>query len=85
MNAPQTPMPKVEAAAPSAADTRKHAIRTAAIDMAIKSNCGQCYDENERIVFNAGEIVKAAKTFEDYISGKEAKPEVKPEPKKEGW
>lgn len=84
MNAPQTPMPKVEAAAPSAADTRKHAIRTAAIDMAIKSSCGQCYNTDGRIVFDVDEIVKAAKTFEDYISGKEVKSEVKPEPKKEG-
>jgi hypothetical protein len=60
---------KIEEKGPTAAETRKHAIRTQALDMAIKSNCGQCYDTEGKITYDAEEIVKAAKQFENFISG----------------
>lgn len=48
---------------------RDMAVRTQALDMALRSNCGQCYDTNGKIVFDAGEIVKAASAFESFIKG----------------
>lgn len=48
---------------------RDYAVRTAAIDMAIRSNCGKCYDTENREVYEAEEIVKAAKLFEVFIKG----------------
>jgi hypothetical protein len=64
---------------------RDMAVRTQALDMAIRSNCGQCYDTNNHMVFDAEEVVKGAKLFEEFIKGIVNKPETKFEPKKEGW
>jgi hypothetical protein len=45
------------------------AVRSVAIDMAIRANCGQCYDQNERIIYDARKIIKAAVMFEEFIKG----------------
>lgn len=48
---------------------RDLAIRTQALDMAIRSSCGQCYEPEGKVVFDADEIVKAASKFENFIKG----------------
>ncbi len=50
-------------------NTRDLSIRSAAIELAIKSNCGQAYDTDGKVVYNADDIVSAAKKFEDFIKG----------------
>ena len=54
---------------PKPDSTRDVAIRSACLDMAIRSNCGQCYDTEGKMIFDAGEIVKAASMFEAFIKG----------------
>lgn len=82
-----TELKPIEPKGPTPTDTRNHAIRTASIDMAIRSNCGQCYDTENRVVHDAQEIVKAAAMFEEYINGKVKTdtPKIPETPKKEGW
>lgn len=46
---------------------RDMAIRSTAIDMAIRANCGLVYDEEGRNCYNEDEIVKAASKFEAFI------------------
>lgn len=48
---------------------REMAIRTQALDMALRSNCGQCYDTEGKLIYDAEEITKAAKIFEGFIRG----------------
>ena len=55
--------------------SRDMAVRTQALDMAIKSNCGMVYNNEGNTQHDAEEIVKAASKFEEFIKGN----------KKEGW
>ncbi len=50
-------------------NTRDLSIRSACIDMAIRANCGQAYDTDGHVVYDADDIVSAAKKFEDFIKG----------------
>jgi hypothetical protein len=61
---------------------REMAVRTQALDMAIRSNCGQAYDTENHIVFDADDIVKAASKFAEFIKGTVTKTE---EDRKVGW
>lgn len=47
--------------------TRDVAIRSDCLEMSIRAGCGQCYDTDGRMIFDAGEIVKAASMFEGFI------------------
>lgn len=70
---------------------REMAIRTQALDMALRSNCGQCYDTDGKVIYDAEEITKAAKIFESFIRGEATKSKIpesfknQNETMKEGW
>lgn len=81
---------------PTPSETRNHAVRTASIDFAIRSQCGQSYDSDGRIIYDPDKMVLAATKFEAFIRGLDDKPNativksvtieaLKQEPKKEGW
>jgi hypothetical protein len=44
-------------------------IRSVAVEMAIKANIGQSYDDEGRNISDANRIVEAAKKFEAFIKG----------------
>lgn len=52
---------------PAINKNRDLSVRSAAIDMAIRSNCGQYYDDQGRILFDEKLIVEAAAEFETFI------------------
>jgi hypothetical protein len=59
---------------------RDMAVRTQALEMAIRSNCGKCYTEEGQETFDYRYIVEAALAFESFIKGIN-----KPDVKKENW
>ena len=56
---------------------RDMAVRTQALDMAIRANCGLVYTDDGKQSYSEIEIVKAASMFEEFIKGNSTK--------KEGW
>ena len=52
-------------------DTRDQAVRTVALEMAIKANCGLFYNADNMQLVCDTQIVDAAKKFEAFIKGKE--------------
>lgn len=54
---------------PKDTSNRDMAIRSTAIDMAIRSNCGHSYDAESRLIVEAEKIIEGAKLFESYIKG----------------
>lgn len=46
-------------------------IRQICLEMAVKSDCGQYYDDEGRMLTCDAKIVAAAKKFEDFIKGTE--------------
>lgn len=48
---------------------REHAIRSVAMEMAIRSSSGSTYDEEGRSIIDPDKVVNAAKKFEAYIKG----------------
>ena len=51
------------------ADTRDQAVRTVALEMAIKANCGLFYNADNMQLVCDTQIVDAAKKFEVFIKG----------------
>ena len=56
---------------PQNTDTRDQAVRTVALEMAIKANCGLFYNADNMQLVCDTQIVDAAKKFEAFIKGKE--------------
>ena len=50
-------------------DTRDQAVRTVALEMAIKANCGLFYNADNMQLVCDTQIVDAAKKFEVFIKG----------------
>lgn len=55
-------------------ELRDISIRTACLDFAIKSNCGQSYDTEGRTQVYHDDILKAAKEFEAFVRGESKEP-----------
>lgn len=66
MSEPQVE-PNIAQARKDKLDNVDRAIRSAAIDMAIRSGCGQAYDSEGRNIVDAEKLIKGAKAFENYI------------------
>lgn len=62
---------------------RDMAVRTQALDMAIRANCGLHYDEGGRASYDEALLVTAAKAFENFIKGTSTPSPI--ETKKEAW
>lgn len=56
---------------------REMAIRTQALDMALRSNCGQTYTADNMPIHDHNKTIEGAKAFENFIRGEVAKPETK--------
>ena|ERR1700761_6212385 len=54
---------------PNQYEARDQAIRTACLDMAVRSNCGHVYDDEGRNTTSDDKLLSAAKKFESYIRG----------------
>jgi hypothetical protein len=84
-----TEQPTIAQAKQSAQDNIDRAIRTAAIDCAIRSNCGQSYDEEGRQIVDASQVIQGAIKFEKFIRGEitleDLYPQQKKPEKKENW
>lgn len=52
-----------------AKDNREMAVRTAAIDFAIRCASGASYDESGRAITDPKKVVEAASMFETFIKG----------------
>lgn len=48
---------------------REMAIRTQALDMALRSNCGQIYTANNMPIHDYNKTIEGAKAFENFIRG----------------
>lgn len=68
----QPTKPPIEA--PSQKEMYERSIRSAAIDMAIRANCGQDYNEEGRAINSDDKIVNAASKFENFIKNGSAQP-----------
>lgn len=60
---------KEEITKPKDNTNRDMAVRTQALDMAIRANCGLHYDENGKENYDEELLVTAAKEFESFIKG----------------
>ena len=63
---------------------RDQAIRSACLDMAIRSGSGQYWDDNNHLLFDDDLIFKAASKFEAFIKNGST-PEVTPIATKKEW